>query len=935
MKKNLLKIIFIASSIISLQLFNKYENYFSAINEGLNEQENDGLKSKTEEIKERDEYFFNTYRDPFINSIPSNIREMELSTVKNFQKAEHVLLKGSSVKAINWKEAGPFDVGGRTRAVVIDLDNSNTIIAGAVSGGIWKTSDKGITWKMKSKTNQILSITLIAQDPRMGFRNNLFAVGGEYRGNSASVSGASFYGAGLYKSTDKGESWNLISTNLTQPTGTSFNSELSYAAKIIISPTTGYLYMCANASGILRSTDYGLTWGETSKKFLLGGLNNHSYSDIAVNKNGLLVAAISQSNPSGATPTNSPGIYKSSDNGDTWTNITPSAFPATHARSVIGFIPAKPESFYVYSYTNKTNTSNNREIISLFRINSSNGVSTDLSGMLPDISSSGYINTQGNYDMAIAVHPTNENIVLIAGSSMFRSLDGFTTKISNSKNGWIGGYNQSYFNVTSLHPDIHIITFDENNPNEVWVGHDGGLSYTNDITNTNYSTYFPLDNRDRGYAVTQFYTASQSSKSGDTRIAGGTQDNGTPFLKFDGITTPSSTDVTGGDGAYCYFGNSYFFGSIQNGSVQRLGYLTNGIIDRDNWAIVTPDSASGQLFINPFIIDPSKESYMFYLAGKELWRNNAIEDIPQFNNKKTMFGWTRIKGLIPTNYTITTLAMSRSNPASLLYFGAYSSSGQPKIYRMDNSFIATEASEITPAYTGNSSGQIPNGTYPFSIAVNPQNGLELMVAFSNYNVQSLWYSSNGGLSWTDVEGNMSGTYAPSIRAVSILPVQNGKLFLIGTTTGVYSTLSLNGSNTNWVQEGADVIGNVVVDNITSRDTDGRIVVATHGRGFFVGNATVTSVEINDELPNQFTLEQNYPNPFNPNTTISFQLSAISNVTLKVYDILGNEITTLVDKRLNAGKHKVEFDASKLASGVYIYNLTAGSYTDSKKMLLLK
>jgi hypothetical protein len=182
---------------------------------------------------------------------------------------------------------------------------------------------------------------------------------------------------------------------------------------------------------------------------------------------------------------------------------------------------------------------------------------------------------------------------------------------------------------------------------------------------------------------------------------------------------------------------------------------------------------------------------------------------------------------------------------------------------------------------------------------------------------------------------MSGTYAPSIRAVSILPVQNGKLFLIGTTTGVYSTLSLNGSNTNWVQEGADVIGNVVVDNITSRDTDGRIVVATHGRGFFVGNATVTSVEINDELPNQFTLEQNYPNPFNPNTAISFQLSAISNVTLKVYDILGNEITTLVDMRLNAGKHKVEFDASKLASGVYIYNLTAGSYTDSKKMLLLK
>ncbi len=86
---------------------------------------------------------------------------------------------------------------------------------------------------------------------------------------------------------------------------------------------------------------------------------------------------------------------------------------------------------------------------------------------------------------------------------------------------------------------------------------------------------------------------------------------------------------------------------------------------------------------------------------------------------------------------------------------------------------------------------------------------------------------------------------------------------------------------------------------------------------------------------QFNLAQNYPNPFNPNTKISYSVAERNNVTLKVYDMLGREVATLVNTTKDAGNYEVNFDASKLASGLYIYKIQAGNFVQSKKMLLLK
>jgi len=94
-------------------------------------------------------------------------------------------------------------------------------------------------------------------------------------------------------------------------------------------------------------------------------------------------------------------------------------------------------------------------------------------------------------------------------------------------------------------------------------------------------------------------------------------------------------------------------------------------------------------------------------------------------------------------------------------------------------------------------------------------------------------------------------------------------------------------------------------------------------------------EVRIALPSEFALSQNYPNPFNPTTVISYQLPVTNVVTLKVYDILGKEVVSLVNEVKVAGNYKVTFDASRLASGMYFYRLSSGNFYSVKKLVLIK
>jgi ligand-binding sensor domain-containing protein len=189
----------------------------------------------------------------------------------------------------------------------------------------------------------------------------------------------------------------------------------------------------------------------------------------------------------------------------------------------------------------------------------------------------------------------------------------------------------------------------------------------------------------------------------------------------------------------------------------------------------------------------------------------------------------------------------------------------------------------------------------------------------------VFLSTNNGTSWSAVN---SGLTRISVVSFAV----SGTNLFAGTDGGVF--LSTN-NGTSW----STVDSGLTNTNVLSLAVNGtNLFVGTWGNGVWVRplSEMVTAVENNhNNIPNHFELKQNYPNPFNPSTTLSFVIGHSSFVDLKVYDVLGREVATLVNEEKPAGNYQVKFNAANLPSGIYIYKLQAGSLTETKKMILLK
>ncbi len=164
---------------------------------------------------------------------------------------------------------------------------------------------------------------------------------------------------------------------------------------------------------------------------------------------------------------------------------------------------------------------------------------------------------------------------------------------------------------------------------------------------------------------------------------------------------------------------------------------------------------------------------------------------------------------------------------------------------------------------------------------------------------------------------------------------DGFLLKMGNGYGIIQHTTDGGAS--WTTQGTPLVdpqGYNAIFSIYFVDAQNGWLTADYGK--ICHYTETTGVENNNNnLPNDFSLMQNYPNPFNPSTKISYQLPVGSNVTLKVYDMLGNEVETLVNEEKTIGSYEVNFDASKLSSGVYFYRLTAGSFIETKKLILIK
>jgi hypothetical protein len=170
---------------------------------------------------------------------------------------------------------------------------------------------------------------------------------------------------------------------------------------------------------------------------------------------------------------------------------------------------------------------------------------------------------------------------------------------------------------------------------------------------------------------------------------------------------------------------------------------------------------------------------------------------------------------------------------------------------------------------------------------------------------------------------------------------NGDTVLIGRTGFNTFTQCLTFDNSgNLLGIKGNLLSNGELIKIDPNSGVGTLIGNTGYKGFgglAIYNGSSTDIEVDNfsPLPEKYLLEQNYPNPFNPTTIIKYQIPENSFVTLKIYDLLGKEVATLVNKEQTKGFYSTEFNAEKLSSGVYFYRLHAGSFVETRKMILLK
>ena len=164
-----------------------------------------------DDSRKRTEWEFERLKDPATGKIPDNIREKELAFAATIPgDASYGQLK--SANAIGWTSRGPFNVGGRTRAFAYDMNDENILFSGAVSGGMWRSTDAGYSWTKVSALNNNQSVTCIAQDKRASKRNIWYYGSGEAYGASASGGKAFHLGSGVFKSSDSGLTWTKLSS---------------------------------------------------------------------------------------------------------------------------------------------------------------------------------------------------------------------------------------------------------------------------------------------------------------------------------------------------------------------------------------------------------------------------------------------------------------------------------------------------------------------------------------------------------------------------------------------------------------------------------------------------------------------------------------------------------------------------------------------------
>ncbi len=855
--------------------------------------------------------------DPETGKIPEGIEFLERRFAAGMPKAVY------DRSAPDWASRGPWNVGGRTRALAIDVNDENRILAGGVSGGLWLSEDGGQSWTRKTPLDAHPGCISIAQDTRAGHTDTWYYFTGEYIGNSTSGGSAFYLGDGMFKSTDGGNTWTVL-TATAGGEPDEFNKLWQAGYRIVtdpVAPDNQNILYAATVGAIYRSINGGTSW-----TVVRGGNNGQPisyYTDVAITSNGVLYATMSSD---GAQK----GVWRST-NGTSWVNITPANFPAEYDRIVVGINPNNENEVFFLGATPGSGHYNNYiesdDWTSLWKYTyiSDNGSGAggqweDRSQNLPNMGTEfDRFAAQGGYDLVVKVQPGTNNL-FVGGTNLYRSTDGFATPNNTAH---IGGYKPGtylpHFELyPNHHPDQHNLLFLPSDPKVMITASDGGLHRTEDC-NAASVTWTPLN---RGYQTAQFYTAIiDKNAPGDNTIIGGLQDNGNFFVNSDDPTAFWKQTVNG-DGAFGAIApdKAFYVVSIQQGRVVKCNIDNQGTVTAYQRFDPIGRVKDDYLFINPLALDPNDENILYLPAGNRFYRQDNLGAIPLNNEWDSIAtNWTLFADTLTpindNNYpnVFSAIAVSQANPAHRVYLGT----SRNKIYRVDNAHTGTPAlTPVTPPITSGTA-------YITGIAIDPDNADRIILAYSNYGVYSLFLSENAGQNWMKVGGNLEATFGgtgngPSIRWVSILPFPGGKRkYFCATSTGLFSadTLELHTNTlpgTQWTLEAPGLIGSSVVNDVEVRPSDGLVVAATHGLGMFAAHFAPATAS---HEPVQKPDVQVFPNPVKDVAEFVLGDTGAGETALTLFDQRGKTV-----RQLRFSGTRARIDMSELPAGVYLYEL---------------
>ncbi len=796
---------------------------------------------------------------------------------------------------LTWSHSNWGFLDGDVRSVVI---TSTKVYAGTYFSGVYLKDLNGLTWTQSSLTNQTISCLTAMGD-------NVFA---------------GTYSSGVFLSTDNGSTWNQMNNGLTD-----------YQVECFA--VLGTKIFAGTSSQVFVSTDMGANWTSANK-----GLPNNDVITLAVNGTDLY------SGVSGG------GAYISTDEGQNWDQL--------------GTCP----THYVYSFA--FNGSKVYAAGQKVCVTSDGGVNwADISTYNTDglpwtniqaicyvggnlvagdnavnVSSGIYVSSNEGSDWtsrnlgvpnycANGIAANNDNIVIATGGGVFFSTNEGTEWNDPTMH---GDHRWAEFSTVSFNKNNYAYAGDVNG--FVYVSNDGGKEFT------------LLNQIEDGATVTSFAFLGTkvfaSTKPNEADVAGGvymSNDSGATWMPVvNGLPTiaQGNTNISAlaAIGTYLFAGTGHgVFLSTNNGT--DWSNINNGLSASEVYSLKVNGN---DLFAgtDDGVFSTSNNGTIWKAVGTGL-SSKILINYPIHSSSS---GDNLNRAFYITDYPGTSLSKVT------LYFSSTTSEAYTiQLQALNSTFDGTLIGQATASFSSSTS------IYDHKAATFNFNNTPVtkgqIVAFKLSKVSggsgSVYFCTIGDTGSTATKVFETEDTTPPLstlrrRAIAIkvdsglstnvtsLAVIDTNIFAGTDGQGVFRFIN---NDSSWINAGMN--GNYITAFAVVNDT---LFAAANNNSVWKSRIPnlITDVKwTRNEIPGGFSLSQNYPNPFNPSTSIEFHIKEYGHVTLKVYDILGREITTLINENKPSGNYKIEFNARKLSSGIYFYKLQTNKYSETKKMMLLK